>query len=194
MIVTQQLLIDLQACQDAIDWAVQKQVINSSKDEVIQALWNDRQSDWYLWAKETLNSAEAIKLVNHEFFGPYRVGSQEFETLELAQQKIQELRNEFNAQYVYLYSVNALITLLNGDVSIYPCDILSETFNIPDTNCYEAFDHEIGIYIKFTNYIEARQYALRKKLARELITNQQFFVEQQIREIGGTVSAWTRIS
>lgn len=192
MIVTEQLLIDMQACQEGIDWVVQNQVINCTTDEFIKALWDARQSDWYLWAKQTFGTAQFIQQTDHEFFGPYRVCDQEFDTLEQAKQKVQELQQEFNEKYSYLYSVNGHRTAPNGDVTILPCDICMD-FAIP-CDCYEAFNHETGLYVKFSTYAEARAYALQKKQEREAITNQQFFVEQQVRKIGGTLSAWAKVA
>lgn len=207
MIITEKLLNDLMACEEAITWATQKQVIDTEADIVTQALWDDRQSEWYLWAKEAFASAAAIKSGSHEFFGVYRIQEQkfneatqtqqllqhEFDTIAQAQQKVAELCDQFNKEFDYLYSVNSLIVLENQDVITIPCDIYSEQPTEPGM-AYETFDHITGLYIGFNNYTDALAYAMEKKVERELLTNQQFFVEQQVREINGTATAWASIT
>ncbi len=191
MIVTENLLNKLCACQEGIDWAVQSQAVDKEHTEFIQALWDDRQSEWYLWAKEAFATVTAITSVDHEYFGPYRVQNEYFDTLEEAQQKVLELCRDYNREHDYLYSVNAHIVTENNDVTICPCDIYSD--HAIASGVYEAFNHETGLYIKFSTYAEARAYALQKKAEREAITNQQFFIEQQVREVGGTTAAWARL-
>ena len=207
MIITEKLLNDLMACQEGIIWALQKQVIDAQADIFTQALWDDRQSEWYLWAKEAFVSVVAIKSAPHEFFGMYRVQEQkfdeatqtqqilqhEFDNITQAQQKVAELCDQFNKQFDYLYSVNSLIVLENQDVITISCDIYSEQPTEPGM-AYEAFDHITGLYIGFNNYMDARTYAFEKKVERELLTNQQFFVEQQVKEVGGNATAWAIIT
>ena len=148
--------------------------------------------DWYSWCNTTFNSAQAIMMFPHEFFGNYRVVAEQFQTLEAATEKAQELQAEYNKQFDYMYSVNAYITLESNDIEVVPCDIYSTQCTAANT--YHALDYETNAYIEFVTYAEARAFALQKKAAREATLAQQFFVEQQVREVGGTAAAWARVA
>jgi hypothetical protein len=74
-----------------------------------------------------------------------------------------------------------------------PCCI-DLTWEPPSGNWYAAFDHEIGQYLDFSTFEEARAFALAKREARHTACHNHYFIERQVREVGSSVSAWARVT
>lgn len=181
--------MSLGADEESLNWLDQHNFYGLEANEFTEKVHKESgREDWYYWCNTTLNSARAIMLVPHEFFGDFKVEEEYFSTIELAREYAQTIEAEYNKQFDYLYSVNAMVPQGVDDMSSVPCDIYSETCAVAPS--YSALDYTTNSYSAFTSYSEAREYALQKKQERESSSPKRYKIEQQVREIGGTVSSW----
>lgn len=190
MIITKNILIELGADEESLSWLDQHNFYGLDQNAFTEAVYNESgREDWRIWCVTTLNSARAILLVPHEFFGEFKVEDNFFSTIESAREYARTLEVEHNKQFDYLYSVNSMIPLENGNTLNVPCNIYSEFCEIAPS--YSAFDYKTNSYLQFETYTEAREHALQKKQERESSFPKKYYIEQQVKEIGGSVSAWS---
>lgn len=193
MIITKQILIELGADNESLSWLDQHSLYGLDHETFTNEVFNlSGRTDWQEWCKNKFASMQAMLLVPHEFLNVYRVTDKIFTDKISAELYAEQLNTEYNKQYDYLYSINARVIIENNDIANVPCDIYSD--RCASARVYEAFDHNTNTYVDFLTYAEARAFALQKKQERETSIEPQFFVEQQVKEIGGTMIAWAKIT
>jgi len=176
MIVTKELIQSLGACQPAIDWCDRNDIYGRDRKEVIQRLKDERQAEWYLWAKSCLFTEKAernaVLQSPHEMEQTFKVGDENtFDSLDSAREERVRLRAEKLRDHQYLFSVLGTRVLANGDAQNFVCDEHSFEAELePDT--YSAFNRMTGLYTVYQTLSEAVAHseAAKAEWLREIST------------------------
>jgi len=187
MIITEQLLIELGADQELLDWCQNSNLYGKIREDFIQSIKDAGNTVpvYYLtWSETALFSRPAFKILNtYSYTGDYRLDepggiSQTFTTFEEAQVYQSDQQNAYHTTELHVFHVHARhIIGVDGYTATY-CDIAVDT--APSADYYASFNHEIGQYVNFDTYQQARDHALNLKHSRKTLTDGMFRLQQQI--------------
>jgi len=187
MIITEQLLIDLGACPEAIDWFRNNNLSGQNRRDVIRSLKAAGTTipDYYfIWAAEMLFSTGALKHSNtHSYANKYRAvshmgNSTTFTTARAARQHITDQRIAHHESEKHIFHVHARYRIGEDGYNSEMCDITVDTAPVADY--YATFNHTTGQYENFDTYALARARALELKQERKQLTDGMFRLQRQI--------------
>jgi hypothetical protein len=185
MIITEQLITNLGACQEAVDWCRVNNLYGQSRGNFIRSLKDAGAPDFYIaWSAEILFSAPALKLAStYTYLDNYRVispldVSDIFTTLEEAQTYQSNQQNAYHASETHIFHVHARDIVGIDGYTAEMCNIQLDT--APDADYYASFTHETGQYERFDTYEEAQAHALNLKQSRKTLTDQMFRLQRQV--------------
>ena len=199
MIVTRDLLVQLGACQEALDW-LDAQVPTLYGLRAIPfgtALFAARKSEWFLWCMAVLQTHRGITAAGAvERFGAIQVatplGVETVADLATAQATLAQRKAEHLKSIGHVFSVSACVRTPTGDLTITPCDISLAT--APAGDYFQAFNHKLGTYMQHPDYPTARAYVLALQSEFVAARAGTYTIQQQIRNPADTaVTAWASL-
>lgn len=199
MIITRDLLVQLNACQGALDWLdVQVPTLYGLRgDPFAAALFTARKAEWFNWCKAILHAKRGLMLAGPvERFGAIQVstplGIEAVADFGTAQNVLVQRKQDYLDSISYAFSVSACTQLSSGDLTMTPCDISLGT--APSGGYFQAFNYRTGAYTQHPNYPAARAYALARQSEFMFARIADFVVQQQIRNVGDvTLSDWAAL-
>lgn len=187
MIITEQLLIDLGACPEAVDWCRDNNLCGKDRRDFLRSLKDAGTTipDYYLaWSAEMLFCSDALKCCDmHCYVDNYRVKSimgtsLEFTTAEEARQYIMDQCIAHHENENHIFHVQARYRLGEDGYNSEMCCITLDT--APDADYYATFNHTNGQYENFDTYALARARALELKQERKCLTDGMFRLQRQV--------------
>jgi hypothetical protein len=190
MIVTRELLVHLNACQEAMDYLDTQDVWGLSRLAFIRALKDKGCPEYYAeWAasKRGLFSGAAVDFAGTgEKRDVWRVrgegfdASVEYTDLAVVKSLVDaqvELKMLAEAEHYHVYAQQ--LHTDGGYVSI-PCDLDSDT--APEAAHYVSSNVCTGVYEPFDNFLDAKRRCLEIKQFRRNGHAAQYFILQKIEE------------
>ena len=187
MIITEQLLIDLGACPEAVSWCRDNNLCGQNRRDFIRSLKDagDTIPDFYLaWAAQALFAAPALKKSNtHSYANKYRAVSHTgdlsvFTTAKAARQHIKDQQTAHHESEKHIFHVHARYKIGEDGYNSEICDITLDT--APNADYYVTFNHTTGQYENFDTYALARARVLELKQERKQLTNGMFRLQRQV--------------
>ena len=198
MIVTRELLVHLNACQEAMDWLDTQSVWGLSRLAFIRALKERDCPEYYAaWAasqKDGLFSGAAadfagtgerrnIWRIRGEGIDPlveYTAVESDIEALVVMKAVIDEQVEAKLALEAECFHVYAQQTCSEGGCLSVPCDLESDT--APEGCHYATFNMFTGAYEDFDNFLDAKRRCLEIKKVRRDQYASTYHVLQKIEE------------
>ena len=187
MIITEQLLIDLGACQEPVDWCRDNNLYGQNRRDFTRSIKDagtTRPDFYFKWCAEMLFSAAALKCSNtHCYVDNYRVKnimgtSLDFTTLEEARQYIMDQCIAHHENEKHIFHVQARYRFGEDGYNSEMCCITLDT--APNADYYATFNPTTGQYENFDTYALARARALELKQERKCLTDGMFRLQRQV--------------
>jgi hypothetical protein len=184
MIITEHLLVDLGACQEAVDWCRDNNLYGKTRRDFIRSIKDAGTTipDYYFtWCAETLFCAAALKCCCYH--DNYRIKnvmgtSLDFTTVEEARQYIMDQCIAHHEKENHFFHIQARYRLGEDGYNSEMCDITLDT--APDADYYATFNYTTGQYENFDTYALARARALELKQERKCLTDGMFRLQRQV--------------
>jgi hypothetical protein len=110
------------------------------------------------------------------------LGTEQVETLELAQALLAQKKVEFAESTQYAFSVNACTLDSVGNKMVSSCDLSASA---PSADFFEAFHYQTGVYTRFDEFQPAKEFVLALQAEYLAAADSSFVLQQQ--DVLGTV-------
>lgn len=186
MIVTEQLLTELGACAEALEWLRENQLFDKTRREFVRILKEatDAPADYLPWASSALFSAQALKqgaVVSLEEWRVVGVGgeSAEFSTQNEAEQHLCHMQEAYHATELHMFHIHARTRVGEHGYDAVLVDMATAP---PPADYYATFNYISGQYEEFSEYSAAKRQLDELQQGRKALTDQMFHIQQRIQD------------
>jgi len=190
VIITVEIMKELNACQEGIDTGVALGLNNMEYNLAIQTLKDNNQNDFALWL---INEKANIILLNpNPIYGSYRVLNtvtgvyDYYNSLDDATNKQTSNKQEYIVNQKERFSVNMDIDNPDGSITWTPVD----PFSFDQEDDYQVFDTFTGQYTACSNLADAKA---AQKSIEEQVGNLVPPIQQKISSADDINQAWINI-
>lgn len=192
LIITQQLLQSLDACQEAQDYMTEKNLWGQTEDVVLANMAVDGKDTYIAWWENTIKTPLFIQTIGTYTVTGYRVNNPitsewtNYSTLSDAQNALTQVQKNYVIDQKDRFSVNQDIDNPDGTTTWIPVD----PFTFDQEDDYQVFNTFTGQYEYYDNLTDAK--AAQKNM-EDAVANLVPPMQQQITSNHYPYSSWENV-